>query len=270
MRTPCRGRFHHSQKLTARPAEGFRGSASPQLQAYPGLCFPALLYAHRLQLLGLCGAEGQTFQLLPEIWTLPACLMRLLDYAPGFVGSSGGTNGDILLRDEQLRQERHGCEFAGCVIERCTRPIGKCTIVDAILDQIVHNAYSIELTGNSMRRAVQLPPLPGATATPAGGSPRPPATLRAPPARSPSLNPEPASLTLGRGGFPARLFPQTQDWRCRTNTRTRCVYYRRRGRGPSARLTLPNNRLVLCQARRTFCVNESRIGWRTTLVHRKL
>ena len=51
--------------------------------------------------------------------------------------------------------------------------IGEGTIADAILDRIVHNAYSIELTGNSMRREVRLPPLPGATATPDGRNPRP-------------------------------------------------------------------------------------------------
>ena len=84
-----------------------------------------------------------------------------------------GTNGDVLLRNEQLGQERHGCEFAGCVVERCARPIGEGGLVDAILAPIVHNECSIKLTGNSMRRAVQLPPLPGATATPDGRNPRP-------------------------------------------------------------------------------------------------
>ncbi|WP_018067297.1 ATP-binding protein, partial [Martelella mediterranea] len=36
--------------------------------------------------------------------------------------------------------------------------IGNPTIADAILDRLVHNAYRIELTGESMRKNRTIPP----------------------------------------------------------------------------------------------------------------
>ena len=40
----------------------------------------------------------------------------------------------------------------GCRIERWHDTIGDPTYADAILDRLVHNAYRIELRGDSMRR----------------------------------------------------------------------------------------------------------------------
>ena len=37
--------------------------------------------------------------------------------------------------------------------------IGEATIADAVLDRIVHNAYRIELTGESQRKRNKPPPL---------------------------------------------------------------------------------------------------------------
>jgi len=51
-------------------------------------------------------------------------------------------------------------------VERWPRIIGEATIADAVLDRIVHNAYRIELTGESQRKRNKLPPLDGADPEP--------------------------------------------------------------------------------------------------------
>ena len=52
-------------------------------------------------------------------------------------------------------------------VERWPRVIGEPTIADAVLDRIVHNAYRIELTGESQRKRNKPPPLDGADPEPA-------------------------------------------------------------------------------------------------------
>ena len=47
-------------------------------------------------------------------------------------------------------------------VERWPRVIGEPTIADAVLDRIVHNAYRIELAGESQRKRNTPPPLDGA------------------------------------------------------------------------------------------------------------
>jgi DNA replication protein DnaC len=37
-------------------------------------------------------------------------------------------------------------------LDRCHDIVGNPTLADAVLDRIVHNAYRIELTGESMRK----------------------------------------------------------------------------------------------------------------------
>ena len=44
--------------------------------------------------------------------------------------------------------------------------MGEATIADAVLDRIVHNAYRIELTGESQRERNTPPPLDGADPEP--------------------------------------------------------------------------------------------------------
>ena len=49
-------------------------------------------------------------------------------------------------------------------VDRWPELIGEPTIADAVLDRIVHNAYRIELTGESQRKRNRPPPLDGSGA----------------------------------------------------------------------------------------------------------
>lgn len=72
-----------------------------------------------------------------------------------------------LLEIVEQRYARKSIVVASQIpVERWPRLIGEPTIADAVLDRIVHNAYRIELTGESQRKRNQPPPLGGAEPQP--------------------------------------------------------------------------------------------------------
>ncbi len=65
-----------------------------------------------------------------------------------------------LLEIVEARYARNSIVVASQIpVERWPRIIGEATIADAVLDRIVHNAYRIELTGESQRKRNKPPPL---------------------------------------------------------------------------------------------------------------
>ena len=72
-----------------------------------------------------------------------------------------------LLEIVEARYGRKSIVVASQIpVERWPRIIGEATIADAVLDRIVHNAYRIELTGESQRKRNKPPPLDGADPEP--------------------------------------------------------------------------------------------------------
>ena len=65
----------------------------------------------------------------------------------------------------QIVEQRHGRKSiliaSQIPVDRWPRVIGEPTIADAVLDRIVHNAYRIELKGESQRKRNRPPPLNG-------------------------------------------------------------------------------------------------------------
>ena len=79
----------------------------------------------------------------------------------GLQGFSAEGRRDLLEIVEQ-RYGRNSIAIASQIpVERWPRIIGEATIADAVLDRIVHNAYRIELTGESQRKRNKPPPLDG-------------------------------------------------------------------------------------------------------------
>lgn len=64
-----------------------------------------------------------------------------------------GATADTLLEIIEDRYERRSFIVTSQLpVERWYEIIGNPTIADAVLDRLVHNAYRIELTGESMRK----------------------------------------------------------------------------------------------------------------------
>ena len=75
-----------------------------------------------------------------------------------------------LLEIVEARYARKSIVVASQIpVERWPRIIGEATIADAVLDRIVHNAYRIELTGESQRKRNKPPPLDASDPEPPSG-----------------------------------------------------------------------------------------------------
>ena len=86
-------------------------------------------------------------------------LLALDDW--GLQGFSAEGRRDLLEIVEQ-RYGRKSIVIASQIpVDRWPELIGEPTIADAVLDRIVHNAYRIELTGESQRKRNRPPPLDG-------------------------------------------------------------------------------------------------------------
>ena len=80
----------------------------------------------------------------------------------GLQNFSAESRRDLLEIVEQ-RHARASLLIASQIpVEHWPRVIAEATIADAILDRIVHNAYRIEITGDSQRKRNRPPPLGGA------------------------------------------------------------------------------------------------------------
>ena len=128
------------------------------------------------QHLGTGHLEGQQWSLLHNSGLLTLILLPS-EGCPLWVYSetpviAGGTTGDGLtdeqkLSDEQRRDlleivedryERRSTIVTSQVpVDHWYDMIGNPTLADAILDRLVHNAYRIELTGESLRKQRPLP-----------------------------------------------------------------------------------------------------------------
>ena len=65
-----------------------------------------------------------------------------------------------MLEIVEQRYQRKSIAIAGQLpVELCYRTVGEGTLADAILDRLVHNAYRIELKGESMRKLAAPPPV---------------------------------------------------------------------------------------------------------------
>ena len=77
----------------------------------------------------------------------------------GLQGFSAEGRRDLLEIVEQRYARNSIVVVSQIPVERWPRIIGEATIADAVLDRIVHNAYRIELTGESQRKRNKPPPL---------------------------------------------------------------------------------------------------------------
>ena len=84
----------------------------------------------------------------------------------GLQGFSAEGRRDLLKIVEQRYARKSIVVVSQIPVERWPRVIGEPTIADAVLDRIVHNAYRIELTGESQRKRNKPPPLDGADPEP--------------------------------------------------------------------------------------------------------
>ena len=79
----------------------------------------------------------------------------------GLQGFSAEGRRDLL----EIAEARHGRKSiliaSQIPVERWPEVIGEPTIADAVLDRIVHNAYRIDLKGESQRKRNRPPPLDG-------------------------------------------------------------------------------------------------------------
>ena len=79
----------------------------------------------------------------------------------GLQGFSAEGRRDLL----EIVEARHGRKSiliaSQIPVERWPKVIGEATIADAVLDRIVHNAYRIDLAGESQRKRNKPPPLDG-------------------------------------------------------------------------------------------------------------
>ena len=79
----------------------------------------------------------------------------------GLQGFSAEGRRDLL----EIVEQRHGRKSiliaSQIPVEGWPEVIGEPTIADAVLDRIVHNAYRIELKGESQRKRNKPPPLDG-------------------------------------------------------------------------------------------------------------
>ena len=99
-----------------------------------------------------------------------ARLMRRLAKVSLLVAGGWGLQGfaaegrrDLLEIAEQ-RYGRKSIVIASQIpVDRWPAVIGESTIADAVLDRIVHNAYRIELAGESQRKRNRPPPLDGSS-----------------------------------------------------------------------------------------------------------
>ena len=79
--------------------------------------------------------------------------------------TTGGSGFSAEGRRDLLVEQRHGRNSilvaSQIPVERWPKVIGEPTIADAVLDRIVHNAYRIDLKGESQRKRNKPPPLDG-------------------------------------------------------------------------------------------------------------
>ena len=82
----------------------------------------------------------------------------------GLQGFSAEGRRDLL----EIVERRYGCKSivisSQIAVDSWPALIGEATIADAVLDRVVHNAYQIKLTGESMRKRNAPPPLGGGLA----------------------------------------------------------------------------------------------------------
>ena len=79
----------------------------------------------------------------------------------GLQGFSAEGRRDLLEIVEQRYGRRSIAICSQIPVDRWHETIGEPTIADAVLDRVVHNAYRIELQGDSQRRHRRPPPLDG-------------------------------------------------------------------------------------------------------------
>lgn len=65
---------------------------------------------------------------------------------------------DLLEIVEDRYERRSTIVTSQIPVDRWYEIIGNPTIADAVLDRLVHNAYRIELTGESLRKRRSMPP----------------------------------------------------------------------------------------------------------------
>ena len=79
--------------------------------------------------------------------------------------TEGSQNSYTTSRDTTIVEQRHARKSiliaSQIPVEKWPGVIGEPTIADSILDRIVHNAYRIDLKGESQRKRNKPPPLDG-------------------------------------------------------------------------------------------------------------
>ena len=109
--------------------------------------------------LGLARGDGRYARLLKSLARVD--LLILDDWGPETL--SDDQRRDLLEIAEDRYERRSTIVTSQVPVDRWYEIIGNPTIADAILDRLVHNAYRIELSGESLRKRTPRPP---ATATP--------------------------------------------------------------------------------------------------------
>jgi DNA replication protein DnaC len=104
--------------------------------------------------LALARGEGRYARLLKALARTD--LLILDDWGPEKLGDD--QRRDLLEIVEDRYERRSTIVTSQVPVDRWSEIIGNPTIADAILDRLVHNAYRIELTGESLRKQRSIPP----------------------------------------------------------------------------------------------------------------
>ena len=104
--------------------------------------------------LALARGDGRYARLLKALARID--LLILDDWGPEKLDDD--QRRDLLEIVEDRYERRSTIVTSQIPVDRWWEIIGNPTIADAILDRLVHNAYRIELTGESLRKRPQMPP----------------------------------------------------------------------------------------------------------------